>query len=67
MLWTLCVGLAHAGMRRHFEYLSCLITALVGQKLFFFDKKIHAKYVRIYEANFTIAEVRVDFCIMDSE
>ena len=40
---------------------------LVGQKLFSPIKKIHAKYVRIYQANFAIAEVHVDFSIMDSE
>ena len=38
-----------------------------GSKAFFSDKKIHAKYVRIYEANFAIAEVHEDFSIMDSE
>ena len=30
-------------------------------------RKFHAKYLRIYEANFAIAEVHVDFSIMDSE
>ena len=38
-----------------------------GSKGFFSDKKIHAKYVRIYKANFAITEVHVDFSIMDSE
>ena len=30
-------------------------------------RKFHAIYLRIYEANFAIAEVHVDFSIMDSE
>ena len=39
-----------------------------GSKAFFFPiRKLHAKYLRIYEANFAIAEVHVDFSIMDSE
>ena len=38
-----------------------------GTKAFFPIRQFHAKYLRIYEANFVIAEVHVDFSIMDSE
>ena len=38
-----------------------------GSKTFFLIRKFHAKYLRIYEANFAIAEVNVDFSITDSE
>ena len=38
-----------------------------GTKAFFPIRQFQAKYLRIYEANFLIAEVHVDFSIMDSE
>ena len=38
-----------------------------GTKAFCAIRQFHAKYLRIYEANFVIAEVHVDFSIMDSE
>ena len=38
-----------------------------GLKAFFAMRKFHAIFLRIYEANFAIAEVHVDFSIMDSE
>ena len=38
-----------------------------GSKAFFPIRKFHTKYLRIYEANFAIAEVHADFDIMDSE
>ena len=55
-----------SGTRRHFEYPSCLLQLWI--KSFFFPiRKFNAKHFRIYEANFAIAEVHVDFSIMDSE
>ena len=38
-----------------------------GSKAFFPMRKFHAKYLRIYEADFAIAEVHADFSIMESE
>ena len=38
-----------------------------SKAFFFFDRKSQAKHFRIYEANCAIAEVHVDFSIMDSE
>ena len=51
--------------RRPFEYPSCLLHLWI--KSFFPIRKFHAKHFRIYEANFAITEVHVDFSIMDSE
>ena len=63
MLYTL-FGLAQ--VREHtlnipVVYYTC------GTKAFFPIRQFHAKYLRIYEVNFVIAEVHVDFSIMDSK
>ena len=60
IVWT------SSGTTRLIEYQDQLLSILVRQKLFS-GKKIHTKYLKIYEAIVAIAEVHVDFSFMDSD